>query len=1562
MYNNREIVGGNTLAYDCLDYHGQHRTKLVNQDLYDMTIELISFCIRPVRPSDEPVDTFVHPLARRLSFERVSDMGVTVEQLLSWSIPTVIVERYQRYLSSHKVAPLNEQFYNCTSARFGLRCQYSFGSRFIQGMSFDDLIDDTFHSKQSYATSWDDMTTLAAPIPCYVLIKCHRNGIEWCLDWREICDGVVDCFDEGTDEEHCFALEINKCKADEYRCHNGMCIAEDLWQDGEDGSEVDCLDRSDEVQDEASLTMCYRDVSFRCEQQACRPNELRFSCGDGECVGKFTPCHSGRHQLLIESMMQEGDLNKECWMTMVCLTKLVKQLNGTPCDVWLSDDFISAHLAQCPRLFQFPTTAVHSNHVLFFYADVQTRENLTNDFMPDYMCYNAELCEFHSVHWLSDDNLTCLSKWDMWIEWDNTVEDPWSQLVWSVEREFRPCMVSTNDAFRNQMLDSNDSTLYQCSNSLKVISSHRIKDALYDCIENDDEARANSCSFNDRYRARCEHENECWSPLMKQSACRGSDEQSEDILPFASFCDGISQYYYHSANREKRDDEDGCDMNALCDNMYSRCDGFWACPDGRDEWNCNNHSLCPAASHACISPYNYTVSCLSADRVNDGVADCLGATDEQEKCRFTFRLHHDLRPLSCLGNDECLRSSQFCDNRVDCSRHSDDEQFCQDRPFTCNQTVSHERNPLEHILCSLDEENEHRIKFFSVITSTLYPASTESSDHHDRVYYRQVEKNNELKDAMKVMAKRTFTREDQRWSHYCNRGIMIEKQSKNITSFDCLCSASYYGDRCQYQSQRVSLSLQLTSTSRYETYAVVILLVDDQHNEITAFSQFKYIAKDSCTMKWHGVLLYPTRPMNSSTNYSVRIDVVEKNSMDYVSHWYYSIPFVFLPVNQLSVTLNLSSSAIIGKVECGMKCLDGKQECMVYVNVKNKSFCRWKPSETIDDECSSGSVFIGWTQNRRPICVCPFFRHGPTCALMSSQCSPNLCQNQGQCVEHDESLFGRKYTCVCTGKYYGLNCEHEKWQLDVSFEGIDVSSYVIAHFYTISNDSQPQKTILLRKLTLFQQVVTFHISIPFHLVFIQINERDFYLVYLQHSLPMHAFTQLSDKQRCHPMSNYVNSTVLKLHQYERIAHFHRVCLQNWQIVCFVDEMYLCLCTNDHHANCLPFEQQLYSSADRFRCSTTDRYCLNGGECYQDHAHCPSTKICLCASCFFGQQCQLYAKGLGSTLDEILGYEFVAMRSLTSQSVSIKLSAAITMVIFVVGIINVILALMTFSQPKIREVGCGLYLLASSITSLSTVIFFTLKFWLLHFSYQNVFNAGIILTINCRFVEVMLKLSLFIDNWLNACIAMEKTNSVIQGLQFNKRKSRQLARRVTPFVFVGNVAMLVPQMLNLHVFEDKMEGRSWCVIHYKPWLKRYTVGLTFFNYFGPFVVQIGSIILIIIGTAYQKLLIQSNENRIWSHLRWKIVKYRRLMISQMIITLLTLPHLIISLKLECRRSSDLLWFFLVGYFVSFLPAASIVIIFVTPSPLYRKQLKQGVKRIWRRAQYQWETLRTKAMIN
>jgi hypothetical protein len=253
----------------------------------------------------------------------------------------------------------------------------------------------------------------------------------------------------------------------------------------------------------------------------------------------------------------------------------------------------------------------------------------------------------------------------------------------------------------------------------------------------------------------------------------------------------------------------------------------------------------------------------------------------------------------------------------------------------------------------------------------------------------------------------------------------------------------------------------------------------------------------------------------------------------------------------------------------------------------------------------------------------------------------------------------------------------------------------------------------------------------------------------------------------------------------------------------------------------------------------------------------------------------------------------------------------------------------------------LYLLTSSITSLTITILFTIKFWLLFISYQYHFEqnglSDILLT-NCRIIEPGLKLITYIDNWLNACVAWERMYAVRKAVHFDKHRSRRTARFLIIFVLVVNAGLYVLQTKELHVYTDKTEERYWCVVHYSSFIRIYSSTLIMFHYFGPLLITIISIVYIIISTTNQRSSTRSSET-FWLRFRTKVKQYKHMIISSIVITILTLPNLIISIILDCNKSSNLLWFYLIGYFLSFTPATFIFLIFVLPSPLYKEEFRQ-----------------------
>ena len=149
-----------------------------------------------------------------------------------------------------------------------------------------------------------------------------------------------------------------------------------------------------------------------------------------------------------------------------------------------------------------------------------------------------------------------------------------------------------------------------------------------------------------------------------------------------------------------------------------------------------------------------------------------------------------------------------------------------------------------------------------------------------------------------------------------------------------------------------------------------------------------------------------------------------------------------------------------------------------------------------------------------------------------------------------------------------------------------------------------------------------------------------------------------------------------------------------------------------------------------------------------------------STCFISDKCQFYAKSIGLTLDDILRDEIQKNMTLDNQSFTVKMSIALTMIMFVAGLINSILSFMTFQREDLRKVGCGIYHLASSITSLLTIAMFTVKFWFVVLTQINV--SAISHSVHrggCVSIDPVLKLFVYLDAWLNACIAVERAVKV-----------------------------------------------------------------------------------------------------------------------------------------------------------------------------------------------------------
>jgi hypothetical protein len=321
-------------------------------------------------------------------------------------------------------------------------------------------------------------------------------------------------------------------------------------------------------------------------------------------------------------------------------------------------------------------------------------------------------------------------------------------------------------------------------------------------------------------------------------------------------------------------------------------------------------------------------------------------------------------------------------------------------------------------------------------------------------------------------------------------------------------------------------------------------------------------------------------------------------------------------------------------------------------------------------------------------------------------------------------------------------------------------------------------------------------------------------------------------------------------------------------------------------------------------------------------------------------------------------------TLNNQPLTVKMSAVITMIMFVAGLINSVLSFLTFQNAELRKVGCGMYLLASSITSLLTICMLTVKYWFVVLTQMDTSLSLSIYEGGCRSIEPLLKLFLCLDGWLNGCVAIERAINVLKGVNFNKEKSKRIARWIILILPLCIIVSIIHEPLYRQVFDytpnigkkegDELENTEvekdmskrlvWCMTAYSHSVQEYNTAILFIHLLGPFIANLCSALIIMFGTARRRSVAQIRQT-FGEHMREQWHEHKQLFISPAILLVLSMPRLIISLLSGCVDASRQPWLFLSAYYISFIPSILIFVIFVVPSKLYMKIFKDSL-RSWR----------------
>jgi hypothetical protein len=233
------------------------------------------------------------------------------------------------------------------------------------------------------------------------------------------------------------------------------------------------------------------------------------------------------------------------------------------------------------------------------------------------------------------------------------------------------------------------------------------------------------------------------------------------------------------------------------------------------------------------------------------------------------------------------------------------------------------------------------------------------------------------------------------------------------------------------------------------------------------------------------------------------------------------------------------------------------------------------------------------------------------------------------------------------------------------------------------------------------------------------------------------------------------------------------------------------------------------------------------------------------------------------------------------------------------------------------------------------------------------------------IEPILKLFVYLDAWLNACVAIERAINVSKGINFDRAKSKRIARWIIIILPFCIMISIIHEPLKRELLEYKTEIKKtlentreedtkeeatrknnvWCITRYSRSVDKYNTAILFFHLLAPFAINLFSALFIIFGAARQRSTAQP-ERSYREHVHKQLDEHKQLVISPLVLVVLSSPRLIVASLPGCVNVSRNLWLYLFAYFISFTPSMLVFMIFVFPSKLYKKKFKE-LLRTWQR---------------
>ncbi|UJR19129.1 hypothetical protein I4U23_022259 [Adineta vaga] len=982
------------------------------------------------------------------------------------------------------------------------------------------------------------------------------------------------------------------------------------------------------------------------------------------------------HYMMLE---QTHSMSNTCWLSLYCYLGFEIQMDKICHEICSNEHCQEMMNESCADMFYLPSVPIAFGHIYLAYSKQYLIQQKIWTNAPEYICYNEQLCGgFNSnEEILYFNNSLCRRVQDIL---PNVISDRDAiQMIWNYIHQVSMYLTKCNTILQNDTIICDNQTMYQCLNSSKCIGKIRIFDQFQDCDYGDDEDIQNKILINEiclneqsSTHFICPNTNKCISrKLIRNSQCDCEyldiehlicpDEDIEkksirEIISFPTICNGFNDLSPIIIDGQNYTDETECDQ-WICNNPYTRCNGYWDCYDGADEIDCQQFLLdlnCSNHSFLCISSLTHKFICLSMEKGNDGHIDCLGGTDEPHLCRYNTQIYDN--GFYCKSSQTllpiCIQRHEICYTNVTCS-NMEMSKLCK---------MNFEQNMFRTGVC--DRGNFAILNTIDMRICYLF----RFTPRHEIQHFSLVEIKSIYRDEERIpIPVDTLIDIFDPVREHCYRGVPLTVTldlNKNFFYTTCLCPPNYYGTHCQYQNERVSftMKLQTFSDSWQIQFLLIISLIDNSYERIIhSYEQITYFPIENCQTSFDIYLIYSNRPKNQTKHYSIHIDIYEKLSLNYRGSFLIHIPFLFLPVQRIASLLNIPYKNYPMKNCFLNECLHG--ECIRYFQ-NDKTFCKCFSGWTgqfctikYQCNCSLDSICYDRSINQRSICICPIDKWGPRCLISDEICSlNNPCQNNGTCIPYDQHVSPRNtFQCICSKEFYGQRCEYISFKIILSFSNhINIPETMLIHFIQVKNREEPEKGIIFKKIPINRDSIIIYWPKTVHISFVELFLNQYYLIFLEENANQtHIIKkQIQSSDYCPHIREIFNETFAQLHLIRRIKFYHFIC-RNYskELSCFYDDIYICFCiqfNNQRQVNCLEFNHTLKRD-----CSGRS-ICENGGQCLQDSSICPQTSMCICPLCFYGSQCELTSNGHSLSLDAILGYHIQPFISLKQQPIIVQI--------------------------------------------------------------------------------------------------------------------------------------------------------------------------------------------------------------------------------------------------------------------------------------------------------------------